>query len=298
MPDADPMLTLLSRGLFPLIAAGVLVAFWRVDWLSPRFLRAGPPRRLRLPRPLWWGALAVALLHPALSLLSLALGGGASAEADPEAATQPGTLQLLRESSQLIAPAVLIALAFALPAGADRLGLARRGVGRDLAWGALLALPAAALAFGANALAGLVGLMLGDPPPELGHRVLIELLEDLTLENLLTVCFAALIYAPLAEELAYRGLAQTVLGDRLGRHRRWLTVGLVAVLFAAMHLPAVTWHALPGLAVLGVVWGVLYERTGSIWGPVASHAAFNAINLALVLAMSASGEAGGAGVAR
>jgi len=297
MPDADHTLNLLARGLFPLIAAGGLLAFWRVGWLSPRFLRAGPHRRLRLPRPLWWGALAIALLHPVLSLLSLALGGGQVAEPNPEAPPPPGTLQVLRESSQLIAPAVFIALALALPGGAVRLGLARPGVGRDLLRGALLALPAAALAFGANALAGLVGLMLGDPPPQLGHRVLIELLEDLTLENLLTVCFAALIYAPLAEELAYRGFAQTVLGDRLGRHRRWLTVALVAALFAAMHLPAVTWHALPGLAVLGLVWGMMYERTGSIWGPVASHAAFNAINLALVLAMSAVGEAGGAGMA-
>jgi membrane protease YdiL (CAAX protease family) len=290
MPDPDTISILLSRALFPLIAAGVLLVFWRVGWLSPRFLRAGPHRRLRLPRPLWWGALGIALLHPVLSLLSLAVGAGGQA-ADPETATPPTTLQLLRESSQLIAPALFVALAFALPDGARRLGLARPGVGRNLLWGALLALPATALAFGFNALAGLVGVLLGDPPPELGHRVLIELLDDLTLENLLTVCFAAVVYAPLAEELAYRGFAQTVLGDRLGRHRRGLTIGLVALLFAAMHLPAVTWHALPGLFVLGVVWGAMYERTGSIWGPIAAHAVFNALNLAIVLALTATGAA-------
>ena len=35
----------------------------------------------------------------------------------------------------------------------------------------------------------------------------------------------------------------------------------------------------------GVVNAVLYERTGSIWPPVAAHATFNLISFALVLAV-------------
>jgi membrane protease YdiL (CAAX protease family) len=41
---------------------------------------------------------------------------------------------------------------------------------------------------------------------------------------------------------------------------------------------------LPGLLVLGVVLGWLYERSGSLLPCVLVHAGFNALNIAMVLA--------------
>jgi membrane protease YdiL (CAAX protease family) len=33
--------------------------------------------------------------------------------------------------------------------------------------------------------------------------------------------------------------------------------------------------------VLGIGWGILYERTGRITAPIVAHAMFNALNLAM-----------------
>jgi hypothetical protein len=93
----------------------------------------------------------------------------------------------------------------------------------------------------------------------------------------------AAIFAPIAEEWCYRGLLQQGLkGIGVGRTAAACATG---VLFALMH-----WAALPegarapglaALAVLGIGWGILYERTGRITAPIVAHAMFNALNLAM-----------------
>ena len=288
MPDPDQISTLLQAALLPLLACGVLAAFWRLGYFAPGYLRAGPSRRLHLPGKVWLIAIAIALVHPALSLLSLAVGGWHTAASEEDVAYPATVLRTLRDASPLLAPAVFLAMAFAWLRGAERVGILRPGIGRSLLDGLLIAVPAAVLALGLNSLAGMLGQWLGAPPPQMGHQMLIELLQDKSPAKITVVFIVAVIYAPLVEELAYRGFAQTVLGDRLGRHRRWLTVFIVGGLFAVMHLPVVTWHALPGLFALGIVWGALYERSGSIWGPITAHGAFNAINLTIVLLMPVS----------
>ncbi len=292
MPDPDQISTLLLGALLPLLACVVLVAFWRRGYFAPGYLRAGPPRRLHLPGKAWLVCVSIALVHPALSLLSLAVGGGHPAAGEDDVVYPTTVLQTLRDASPLLAPALFLALAFAWPHGAQRLGILRPGIGRSLLDGLLIAVPAAALALGLNSLAGMLGHFLGAPPPEMGHQILIELRQDKSPAKITVVFIAAVVYAPLVEELAYRGFAQTVLGDRLGRHRRWLTVVIVGSLFAVMHLPVVPWHALPGLVALGIIWGALYERSGSIWGPITAHAAFNAINLTIVMLMPAPTTSG------
>lgn len=47
------------------------------------------------------------------------------------------------------------------------------------------------------------------------------------------------------------------------------------------------WPAMPGLFVLAVALGYLYERTGSLWPPIIVHALFNAFNVAIVLNLPA-----------
>ena len=118
--------------------------------------------------------------------------------------------------------------------------------------------------------------------------MLTRLLEDPSPAMLATVVGMAVVVAPLLEEASYRGLFQTLLGDRLLRRHRWGVVLLVGLLFSLAHMPWVTWHALPGLFVLGVVFGAAYERTGSIWTPIVAHAVFNAANIAIAMALVAA----------
>lgn len=297
MPDQAPLaIKLIEWALFPLLAVAALAVFWAMGAFGKGYLSAGPKRRLHLPTPIWVICLIVAAIHPLLSLLSLIAGSGPP-PADGDDATQPSSLMVLRQLSQLsqlnqlnqlsqlLAPGVLLGLALAMADGARRVGLARPGIMRQLGIGALLAIPAGMLAIGLNAMAGLVGLVIGDPAPTLGHTMLLDMIREPTAEKVAGIAVLAVILAPLTEEMSYRGLAQTVIGDRLGRSLRWATVISVGLIFAAIHLHAVTWHALPGLAALGIVWGAAYERTGSLWVPIAAHAVFNAINILIVIVM-------------
>ena len=84
------------------------------------------------------------------------------------------------------------------------------------------------------------------------------------------VILMAVIVAPVAEEVIFRGYFYGVIRRYGGRIPAILTSSL---LFAAIHvhLPSV-----PGLILLATILCLLYERTGSLWGPITMHAAFNA----------------------
>jgi len=87
----------------------------------------------------------------------------------------------------------------------------------------------------------------------------------------------AVVVAPVAEETIFRSVLYLPLRQRLGP----VAAGLVvAVLFSAGH------GYLLGAAqlfVLSLVFSALFERSGSLWVPIAAHAAFNGVNIALLL---------------
>jgi membrane protease YdiL (CAAX protease family)/NAD-dependent dihydropyrimidine dehydrogenase PreA subunit len=82
------------------------------------------------------------------------------------------------------------------------------------------------------------------------------------------------IVAPIAEELAFRGLVLPVLGDRWGM---WPAIGVSSVLFAAYHLNA--WLFLPML-VFGVALGWLTWNRRSLWPSIALHVLYNGLAVA------------------
>jgi membrane protease YdiL (CAAX protease family) len=92
----------------------------------------------------------------------------------------------------------------------------------------------------------------------------------------LSAIAALVVVAPLCEEFLFRGL---ILRGLRAYHGTVTAVGASALLFAFSHyrLPAVI---LPALAA-GLVLGAVAVRTGSIWPPVAVHAAVNAMPLLL-----------------
>jgi membrane protease YdiL (CAAX protease family) len=78
------------------------------------------------------------------------------------------------------------------------------------------------------------------------------------------------IGAPIVEELFFRGL---LLRGLLGRAPVAVAIVVTGLLFALAHFEAVQF---PGLAVFGMVLGVLAWRTGRLGPGIAAHAAFNA----------------------
>lgn len=95
---------------------------------------------------------------------------------------------------------------------------------------------------------------------------------------LLALTFMGVVVAPLGEEILFRAglfrLCRRVLP-------RWAALLLSALAFATLHWNAV--HFLP-LAVLGIVFALAYEKTGSLLVPVVAHGLFNLNSILNLLA--------------
>lgn len=91
--------------------------------------------------------------------------------------------------------------------------------------------------------------------------------------------FAAVIAAPLCEELVFRGYFYPVLKKFGGLPVAALCSALV---FAAAH-GSLT--ALLPLFIFGCVLVFLYEKTGSLWAPIAAHFCFNGATVAIQMAI-------------
>ncbi len=93
------------------------------------------------------------------------------------------------------------------------------------------------------------------------------------------MAFAAVVVAPVCEEIVFRGYLYGVAKRYCGAFAGALATSLA---FAAAHASLV---ALLPLAMFGLLLTWLYERTGTIWAPIAAHACFNAATVAIQLAI-------------
>ncbi len=103
-----------------------------------------------------------------------------------------------------------------------------------------------------------------------------QLFQELSRPALVVVLGAVLIAAPLCEEYFFRGVLLRGLTKRYSG--TWAVV-FSAILFAAFHLDPVGFFA---RLELGLVFGWLTLRSGSLWAAVAAHAANNAVAMALL----------------
>ena len=92
------------------------------------------------------------------------------------------------------------------------------------------------------------------------------------------MAIAALIAAPLCEEIIFRGYLYPVMKKFGGMFPAAICSALV---FAAAHGNLT---ALLPLFIFGGVLVFLYEKTGSIWAPIAAHFCFNGCTVALQMA--------------
>jgi membrane protease YdiL (CAAX protease family) len=93
------------------------------------------------------------------------------------------------------------------------------------------------------------------------------------------MAFAAVVAAPLCEEIVFRGYLYPVLKKFSGSGAATLSSSLV---FAAAHGNLT---ALLPLLIFGGLLVLLYEKTGSLWAPIAAHFCFNSATVAVQLAI-------------
>ena len=88
---------------------------------------------------------------------------------------------------------------------------------------------------------------------------------------------AAIVFAPIVEELIFRGVLYPA-----AKHFAGPNVALwgVSILFALTHANLA---ALLALAVLGIILTFLYETTRSLIAPIIAHSLFNAANFAALV---------------
>jgi len=91
----------------------------------------------------------------------------------------------------------------------------------------------------------------------------------------LAMALLASLLAPVAEEVAFRGYILSALRTRT---RPWPAIAGAAFLFAAMHLDPIRF---PAVLLLGVAFGWLAWRSGSIWPAVVAHAVNNGLGSAV-----------------
>lgn len=92
------------------------------------------------------------------------------------------------------------------------------------------------------------------------------------------MAFAAVIAAPLCEEIVFRGYVYPAAKKFAGP---WVAMVCSALIFGAAHGSLA---ALLPLFIFGCVLVILYEKTGSLWAPIAVHLCFNGATVLVQLA--------------
>jgi membrane protease YdiL (CAAX protease family) len=109
-------------------------------------------------------------------------------------------------------------------------------------------------------------------PPEVGPAE-----QAIAMLNPVLVVFAIVVFAPIVEELFFRGIVFNAWRREVSR--RWAYIGSAA-LFAVIHFQLVS---LVPIFLLGLALAWVYERTRSLLAPIAMHATVNGLSVAVAL---------------
>lgn len=177
--------------------------------------------------------------------------------------------------NQLVLEAAFLgtAILFASRAGSSSvtraLGLrAPRGAWVGLTVGAFL---------GYLLLAGLFASLLADPEQV---NVADELGFDASTLGAISAGILIVGVAPFAEEVFFRGF---LFGGLRSRMPAWAAALASGIFFGSIHLTTGNLAVVAQLSVLGIVLALLYERTGSLWPPIALHLLNNALAFAFLV---------------
>jgi len=283
----------IEAGIVLVLAAACVAVMLRRRWLSPRALEPA-----RDPRPI--GPIDV-LIGFVLMLVGVMAGVSLLAAAglgqDPNVAA-PRQLTGLQQAVYVM----VIQICTAIPPVAwlvgrvlkakppNAIGLLPRRLSREVAVGLLgLVLVTPVIMATHLVSAALAKVVFNHEVDPVAHTALRAMLDAESTGVLAIYLASAVILAPLMEELVYRGLIHNGVVAALRPFNRWWAVGVSAVLFTGIHIQGVAPAALPGLLVLSIALGWLYERTRSLWPGVFLHLLFNAGNIAWLFAFGAGG---------
>jgi len=219
------------------------------------------PVAARPPWPPWYAPVAligsfVAIAAAAIPVLPLLLISGIS---DTLGAVALLVLALLQDG--VFVGAALLFAAFTRQPRAWHFGIRSTPFWRTLGWTAL-------------AFALMLGLEIGVIELfDVGDTELEEL-QQLNPGAAVAISLVIVLLAPVAEELFFRAFFYRALRTRM---RVWPASLLTGCVFASVHLQYWTEPAIMiVIAGFGIGQCLLYERTGSLFAVIATHAAFNA----------------------
>ena len=153
-------------------------------------------------------------------------------------------------------------------------GIDKMPVGRSLLLGISLLISAYPTVFAV----GLLTSVLLKINPTTDVQEVMRIFENATaVTQRIPIILLAVAIAPVAEELAFRGYLYGVIKRFFGAVPALLLSG---ILFALIHLNLPSFFP---LLVLGWVFALAYELSGSLLVPMTMHALFNALNLILAL---------------
>ncbi|MDD5678069.1 MAG: CPBP family intramembrane metalloprotease [Kiritimatiellae bacterium] len=154
-------------------------------------------------------------------------------------------------------------------------GLQAQGLVRRLGVGMAFYAGILPIFFFTAVLSQLVMLII-DYPVTIQDVILI-FMEPQSFWTMLAMLGLAMVIAPAAEEILFRGILLPLLMKRLGAGP---AVILSSVLFALIHFHVPSFFP---LFVLATGLALAYIYTGSLWVPIMMHALFNGMNLAILL---------------
>lgn len=231
-------------------------------------LPAGATRRPRWPA--WLGMLGFAIgPGPLLLLGGLAVLSGAGSEAGAEEADISATFVVvatLVQGGWFVGVALLLASRIERPR-AWQFGLRGAALGPALGWAAL-----GMLVFYVVTAIYSVAIR-----PDAEQGTVEALGGDQGTVGLIVAGVMVIAVAPVVEEVFFRGFLYGALRSRLGI---WLAAGLNGALFGVIHFNfegAEALLLLPPLALLGFLFCLVYERTGSLLPVIGMHAFNNTV---------------------
>jgi membrane protease YdiL (CAAX protease family) len=110
-------------------------------------------------------------------------------------------------------------------------------------------------------------------PPDADYISFIIAIKPKGIGSFIAVALGLAVVTPLGEELLFRGFIQRILARNMNGR---LAVLLAALLFAIVHFELAV---IPAIAVLGIIFGYIFYRTGNLFYPILAHGLYNLVSL-------------------
>lgn len=98
--------------------------------------------------------------------------------------------------------------------------------------------------------------------------------------ELILVIIGAVVFAPFAEEIIFRGYILTKMNELLNKNLSWISILVTSMLFALIHFQF-SFANLTILFVVGLFLSIIKLKTKNLWFPILFHSIGNLVTLVL-----------------